>query len=59
MAKTLRCRDMGVQCDWQTRAETEKEVLDRAAKHAAEKHNMKELSKEMVAKAKAAIKTVK
>lgn len=58
MAKMLRCKDIGVDCGWETTAETEKEVLDRAAKHAAEKHDIKTMSKEMIDKAKAAIRTV-
>jgi predicted small metal-binding protein len=58
MAKMLRCKDIGVDCGWETTAETEEEVLTRAAKHAAEKHDIKTMSKEMIDKAKAAIRTV-
>jgi predicted small metal-binding protein len=56
MAKTLSCRDVGVDCDWHACAETEEEVLALGAQHAREDHGITELSDEMVAKAKAAIK---
>jgi predicted small metal-binding protein len=56
MAKTLSCRDVGVDCDWHACAETEDEVLALGAQHAREDHGMTELSDEMIARAKAAIK---
>lgn len=39
MAKVLRCSETGVDCTWEGRAETEKELLEMALKHAAEVHN--------------------
>lgn len=56
MAKVLRCRDVGIACDWEARAETVEEVLEQAAKHAAERHNMTEISDEKLAQVKAAIR---
>jgi len=56
MAKVLRCSDMGAQCNWVGRAQTEEELFKMAAKHAAEIHGMKEIPKELLAKAKAAIR---
>ncbi len=56
MAKVLRCRDVGVACDWEARGETEEEVLQKATEHARTVHNMTEIPKEMVQKVKAAIK---
>ena len=55
MAFTLRCRDVGVECDYVARADTEEELLKQAAKHAAEVHNMTEISDEKMAEVKAAI----
>ena len=55
MAKVLRCKDMGIQCDFEARAETEEEILKQAAKHAAEVHNMTEIPEEKMAQAKALI----
>jgi predicted small metal-binding protein len=56
MAKVLRCADMGVACNWVGRAETEDALFKMAAKHAAEVHGMKEIPKELLAKAKSAIR---
>ncbi len=56
MAKTLSCRDVGVDCDWHACAETEEEVLRQAAMHAKEDHGIEKLDDAMIAKAKGAIK---
>ena len=56
MAKVLRCADTGVKCDWIGRAATEEELLKLATKHAEDEHGMKEIPKELLAKAKATIK---
>jgi predicted small metal-binding protein len=56
MAKVLRCRDVGFECDGVIRAETEEEVLKKAAEHAQSVHNLKELSDEVVEKVRAAIR---
>ena len=56
MAKVLRCADMGSECNWVGRAETEEDLFKMAAKHAAEAHGMKEIPKELLAKAKAVIR---
>ena len=56
MTKVLSCSDMGVKCDWGGRATTDEELFKLAAKHAADEHGMKEIPKELWAKAKAFIK---
>lgn len=56
MAKVLRCRDVGVDCDWSACGETEEEVLAKGAEHARKAHGITEISPEMAEKAKAAIK---
>jgi len=56
MAKVLRCRDVGFECDGVIRAETEEEVLKMAAEHAQSAHNLNELSDEVVEKVRAAIR---
>ena len=38
--KTLRCRDVGFDCDREIRAATEEEVLQQAAEHAQKDHNV-------------------
>jgi len=55
MAKILRCSDVGFECDGVIRAETEEEVLKKAADHAKSEHNLEEISDEVVEKVRAAI----
>jgi len=58
MAKMLRCRDIGVDCDGVIRAETEEELMRKVAEHAKTVHGMSQISPDMGAKVKAAIKDV-
>lgn len=58
MAKMLRCRDVGVDCDAVIRAETEEELMRKVAEHAKTVHGMTEISPDLAAKVKAAIKDV-
>jgi predicted small metal-binding protein len=50
MAKVVRCRDVGFDCDGVVRAETEEEVLKLVAAHARNVHNLNAVSEEVVAK---------
>ena len=56
MTKVLRCRDVGMQCDWVARGATEQEVLKKAGEHAAATHNMKNIPPETLAKIRAAVR---
>ncbi len=56
MAKVLRCKDVGMDCDFEARAETEEEVLQQAAAHAAATHDMLEIPPDVLAKVRAAIR---
>jgi len=56
MAKVLRCRDVGMDCDFEARGETEEEILKKAAEHAETVHNMKEIPEEVLGKVRAAIR---
>ena len=56
MAKVLRCKDVGMDCDFEVRATTEAEILQRAAEHAQTAHGMREIPQEVVAKVRAAIR---
>ena len=56
MAKVLHCSDVGFECEAVIRAETEEEVLKKAAEHAQSVHNLKEISDEVVEKVRAAIR---
>ncbi len=59
MAKVLRCRDLGLNCPKEIRADTEEELLKIAAQHAEKDHGIaaSSISPSMLAMVKAAIKT--
>lgn len=54
--KKLRCRDVGFDCDREITAKSEAEILTQAAEHAQNDHGLKEITPEVVAAVKAAIK---
>jgi predicted small metal-binding protein len=47
MAKVIRCKDTGMDCNWVGRADTEEELFKKAAQHLKEAHNV-EPSPEMM-----------
>lgn len=60
MAKTMACRDVGVDCSYVARGETEEELMADVTKHAKEVHAYTDEQledPEMMKKVKAAIKT--
>jgi len=56
MAKTVNCRDVGVNCDFIARGENEQEVLQQCAEHARTAHGMNEIPPELVIKVRTAIR---
>ncbi|HEX2218230.1 MAG TPA: DUF1059 domain-containing protein [Gemmatimonadales bacterium] len=58
MAKQLRCRDIGLNCDFEARADTEEELLRQAAAHARDTHQITEISPELANRVRTAIRTV-
>jgi predicted small metal-binding protein len=58
MTKELRCRDVGMDCDFNARGATEDEVLKQAVAHASTAHQIKEMTPELAAKVRAAIRSV-
>jgi predicted small metal-binding protein len=56
MAKVLRCRDVGLDCEGELRADTEEELLRKAAEHAQTAHQMRDMPPDVVAKVRAAIR---
>jgi predicted small metal-binding protein len=56
MEKTLKCRDVGLDCDFQTRGETEDEILQRAAAHVQRDHGIEQITPELEARVRAAIR---
>ncbi|MGE0353397.1 MAG: DUF1059 domain-containing protein [Gemmatimonadales bacterium] len=57
MAKQLTCGDLMQGCKFVATAESEQELLQAVAKHAAEVHGIKEIPPDLAGKVKAAIKT--
>ena len=56
MGKSLKCKDIGVtDCTWEGKAETEEELIEMAKAHGPV-HGINEISPEMMADLKAAIK---
>ncbi len=58
MGKQLRCRDVGMNCDFEARGNTEEEVLEKASAHARSAHKITDMPPELVAKVRAVIRTV-
>lgn len=56
MAKTLRCRDVGMDCDYEAHGTSEQDVLQQAAAHAKADHGMDQIPAEVLAKAKSVIR---
>jgi len=54
--KVLKCGDLMPGCDFHAEGESADEVLQKAAAHAAEAHGITEVTPELAAKVKAAIK---
>ena len=52
MAKVVRCRDVGFDCDGVVQAETVEEALKQVAAHAKAVHNVETVSEEVIEKVK-------
>lgn len=55
MSKIVSCREVGVDCDFQARGETEEEILQQCAEHARSAHGMNEIPPDLAAKVRSAI----
>ena len=58
MSKVLRCRDVGMDCDFVVQADTEEEILQHAAAHARMVHNMQEIPAEVITAVLAAVREI-
>lgn len=56
MAKVICCRDVGVDCDFVARGETEEDVLKQCAEHARSAHGIDELPPELMEKVRSGIR---
>jgi predicted small metal-binding protein len=55
MTKVIRCRDVGVDCDFEARGENEQEIMQKCSEHAKSAHGMQQIPQEMAAKVRTAI----
>jgi len=56
MAKVLRCRDLGLDCPFEAKADSVEEVLQKAYAHALVQHQELKLTPELIEQAQAAVK---
>lgn len=56
MSKVLKCRDVGMDCDFVARGKDEQEVMTKAAEHARRDHGLDTIPAPLAEKVKAAIK---
>ena len=56
MAKVIRCRDVGVDCDFEAKGNTIEEVMEKTRKHAREGHGFSDIPPELVDKVKSLIR---
>jgi len=56
MAKIIRCRDVGVDCDFEARGNTVDEVIQECREHAKTAHGINDIPPELVDRVKAAIR---
>ena len=54
MTKSIKCSDVGVNCDWSATANTEEELMEKIKEHAV-KHGFQDIPAELVAKVKSSI----
>jgi predicted small metal-binding protein len=55
MTKILTCREVGMDCDFVARGNSEEEILVQAAEHARTDHGFQDIPPEVAEKVKAAI----
>lgn len=56
MSKIVRCREVGVDCDYEARGETVEDVMRQCAEHARTEHDMQEIPPELAAKVRTSIR---
>jgi predicted small metal-binding protein len=54
--KSINCRSVGVDCDFEARGNTVEEVLQKCTEHARTAHNMTEIPPDLEAKVRTAIR---
>jgi predicted small metal-binding protein len=55
---SFRCKDIGMDCGFETKADSMESLMPKITQHAREAHKMNEISEELKKKVSAAIKTM-
>ncbi len=55
MTKVLKCREVGMDCDFVARGENEEQIMAQAVAHASKDHGIQNIPPELAATVKAAI----
>jgi predicted small metal-binding protein len=55
MSKVMKCRTVGLDCDFVARGENDEQVMAKVAEHARKDHGMQTIPEDVVTKVKAAI----
>ena len=58
MAKILKCREVGLDCNFVARADTEEEIMKQIAEHAITTHGVKDMPEEVVVRVRSVIRDV-
>ena len=58
MAKSISCRDVGLDCDFKAQANTMEELMQKCSEHAKSAHGIGEIPAELAEKVKAAVRDV-
>ena len=58
VAKSISCRDVGLNCDFAAKAETREELLHASAAHARETHGLDSISRQLMPMLQAAIRVL-
>jgi predicted small metal-binding protein len=55
MSKVMKCRDVGMNCDFEARGASEEEILQKAAEHAKSAHGIEQIPPELASKVRSVI----
>jgi len=58
MAYYLSCRDVGIECDFETYGETLEEVIEHCAEHGQQEHDMRSIGIELYSRMRPHVKVV-
>ncbi len=55
---SFRCKDIGMDCGFETKADSMESIMPKITKHASEVHNIKQMPEDLKKKVSAAIKVM-